>query len=159
MSGSLWPYGLIPTRLFWPWDFPGKNTGVSCHVLLQGIFLTQGSNPHLLNLLHWQAGSLPLVPSGKPIWYIVCVYIYIYIYIYISILVSQFIPNLFSPLVHYSVFCQLNPQAPDTYKRVEKKVSLNILQFKVFYSTIWKSLKADILGKATLWLTDHTLGL
>ena len=48
------------------WDFPGKNTGVSCHVLLQGIFPTQGSNPHLLNLLHWQVGSLPLAPPGKP---------------------------------------------------------------------------------------------
>ena len=31
-----------------PWDFPGKNTGVGCHFLLQGIFLTQGSNSHLL---------------------------------------------------------------------------------------------------------------
>ena len=36
------------------------------HALLQGIFLTQGSNPHLLCLLHWQAGSLPLAPPGKP---------------------------------------------------------------------------------------------
>ena len=34
--------------------------------LLQGIFLIQGSNPHLLCLLQWQAGSLPLVPPGKP---------------------------------------------------------------------------------------------
>ena len=42
------------------------NTGVSCHALFQGIFLTQGSNPHLLCLLHWQSGSLPLVPPGKP---------------------------------------------------------------------------------------------
>ena len=33
---------------------------------LQGIFLTQGLNPHLLCLLHWQAGSLPLEPRGKP---------------------------------------------------------------------------------------------
>ena len=24
------------------WDSPGKNTGVGCHALLQGIFLTQG---------------------------------------------------------------------------------------------------------------------
>ena len=39
------------------WDSPGKNTGVGCHALLQGIFLTQGSNLHLLYLLHWQAGS------------------------------------------------------------------------------------------------------
>ena len=47
--------------------FPGKNTGVGCHVLLQGIFLTQGSNPGLLRLLQWQAGSLPLVLPGNPI--------------------------------------------------------------------------------------------
>jgi len=30
-----------------PWDFPGKNTGMGCHFLLQVIFLTQGSNLHL----------------------------------------------------------------------------------------------------------------
>jgi len=28
---------------------PGKNTGVGCHVLLQGIFATQGLNPGLLH--------------------------------------------------------------------------------------------------------------
>ena len=33
------------------WDFPGKNTGVDCHALLQGIFLIQGLNPWLLRLL------------------------------------------------------------------------------------------------------------
>ena len=37
-----------------------------CHVLLQGIFPTQGSTLHISSLLHWQAGSLPLAPSGKP---------------------------------------------------------------------------------------------
>ena len=40
--------------------------GVGCHVLLQGIFLTQIWNPHLLCLLPWQAGSLP-EPPGKPL--------------------------------------------------------------------------------------------
>ena len=50
-----------PARLLCPWDSPGKNTGVGCHALLQGIFSIQGSNLHLLCLLHWQAGSLPLV--------------------------------------------------------------------------------------------------
>ena len=49
-----------------PWDSPSKNTGVGCHVLLQGIFPTQGSNPCLLYLMHWQAGSLTLAPPGKP---------------------------------------------------------------------------------------------
>ena len=43
---TLRPYGLDPTRLLCLWDSPGKNTGVSCHTLLQGIFLTQGSNPY-----------------------------------------------------------------------------------------------------------------
>ena len=43
--------------LLCPWDFPGKNTAVGCHFLLQGIFHPQGSN---LCLLHWQKDSLPL---------------------------------------------------------------------------------------------------
>ena len=45
----------------------GKNTGVGSPALLWEIFPTQGSNPCLLCLLHWQAGSLPLAPPGKPI--------------------------------------------------------------------------------------------
>ena len=43
-------------------DSPGKNTGVGCHVPLQGIFLTQGSNPGLQHCRH----SLPTEPPGKP---------------------------------------------------------------------------------------------
>ena len=46
-----------------PWLFPGKNTGVGCHFLLQGIFLTQGSN---LCFLYWQVNSLPLSHQGSP---------------------------------------------------------------------------------------------
>ena len=45
---------------------PGKNTGVGCYALLQGIFLTQGSNLHLLRLLHWQMVSLPPHHLGSP---------------------------------------------------------------------------------------------
>ena len=52
-SDSLRPHGLLPTRLLCPWDFPGKNTGVGCHALLQGIFPALGL----------QADSLPL---GRP---------------------------------------------------------------------------------------------
>ena len=47
-----------PARLLRPWDSPGKNTGVGCHFLLQGIFPTQGSNSHL--------DSLPLGHLGRP---------------------------------------------------------------------------------------------
>ena len=46
-----------------------KSTEVSCHFLLQGIFLTQGSNPCLLRFLHWQADSLPLALPGKPLFF------------------------------------------------------------------------------------------
>ena len=42
------------------------STGMGCHVLLQGILSTQGSNPHLFCLLNWQMSSLPLMPPGKP---------------------------------------------------------------------------------------------
>ena len=52
MSDSLRPHGLKPARLLCLWDFPGKNIGVGCHALLQGIFLTQGSNQ---DFLYWQA--------------------------------------------------------------------------------------------------------
>ena len=60
------PCGPWPTRLLGSWDSPCKNTGMG-HALFQGIFPTQESNLRLLHLLHWQAGSLPLVPSGKPL--------------------------------------------------------------------------------------------
>ena len=50
-----------PARLLCPWDSPGKNTGVGGHSLLQVIFLTQGSNPHLVHCRQ----TLPSEPSGK----------------------------------------------------------------------------------------------
>ena len=46
-----------------PMGYAGKDTGVGCHFLLQGIFPTQGS---YLVLLHWQVGSLPLSHLGSP---------------------------------------------------------------------------------------------
>ena len=45
MSDSLRPRGLQPARLLCLWDFLGKNTGVGCHFLLQGIFPTPGIEP------------------------------------------------------------------------------------------------------------------
>ena len=64
MPDSLQPHR--PTRLPYPWDFPGENTTVGCHFLLHRIFLTQGSNPRLLYLLlPWQADSLPLQNLGS----------------------------------------------------------------------------------------------
>ena len=57
VNNSVRPHGQWPTRLLCPLDFPGKNTGVGYHFLLQGIFLTQGL---YARLLHRQADSLPL---------------------------------------------------------------------------------------------------
>ena len=45
---SVWPYGLQPARLLSPWDSLQKSTRVGCLALLEGTFLTQGSNPGLL---------------------------------------------------------------------------------------------------------------
>ena len=61
-SGSVMPNSFVTpltklTKLLCPWGFPGKNTRMRCHFLLQGIFPTQGLNLHLL---HWQVDSLPL---------------------------------------------------------------------------------------------------
>ena len=67
MSNSMRPHGMQPTRLLYPWDFPGKNTGIGCHFLFQGILLTQGSNPHTLSTVFpaLQTDSLPLVEPGN----------------------------------------------------------------------------------------------
>ena len=58
-------YGLPGSSVHW--DSPGKDIGVSCHALLQGIFPAQELNLCLLRLLHWQVDSSPLLPAGKPI--------------------------------------------------------------------------------------------
>ena len=58
----------VPTRLLHPWNFPGKNTGVGCHFLLQGIFLTQGSNPglpHCRQTLYPQSHQRSPFPSNN----------------------------------------------------------------------------------------------
>ena len=57
------PMDCSPTRLLCPWDSPGKNTGVSSHVLLQGIFLTQGPNP---GFLHCRQILYQLSYQGSP---------------------------------------------------------------------------------------------
>ena len=50
MSDSLRPSGLQPARLLCPWDSPGKNTGVGCHALLQGIFKSVGTDGGVNNV-------------------------------------------------------------------------------------------------------------
>ena len=61
LSVTLWTF-----RLPCPWDSPGKNTGVCCHFLLQGIFPTQGLNP---GLLHCRQILSHLSHQGSPVGY------------------------------------------------------------------------------------------
>ena len=73
VSDSLQPLGLQPARLLCPWDSPGKNTGVGCHALLQGIVPSQGSKPGLLHCrqvlchLSTRAGRQTGLPSPNPL--------------------------------------------------------------------------------------------
>ena len=73
--------------LLCPWNSPGKNTGVGCHFLLQGIFPTQGLNPHLLR---WQADSLPLSHQGS-------------YFIWIKVRQHWFLKSLWKPLTNTSL--------------------------------------------------------
>ena len=68
MLNSLRPYGLQPTRLFCPWNFAGKNTGVGCYSILQGFFPSQGFN---LGLLHCRQ---TLYYLSHQWWSLLCVY-------------------------------------------------------------------------------------
>ena len=86
VSDSLRPHGLQPTRLFCPWDFPGKNTGVGCHSLLQGIIPTQRLN---LGLQHCRQILYCLGHQGYPI-YNICIF-RSYICMFVCI---KFIPTL-----------------------------------------------------------------
>ena len=61
---------IVAPQLLCPWKFPGKNTGVGCSFLLQGVFLTQESNPCLL---HWQVDSLSLHDWGSSLYSLISV--------------------------------------------------------------------------------------
>ena len=63
MSNSLRPHGLQPARSLCPWNSPVNNTGVGCHSLLQGVFLTQESN---LGLSHCRQILYHLSHQGSP---------------------------------------------------------------------------------------------
>ena len=69
MSDSLQPNGLQPPGSFVHGDSPGKNSGVGCHFLLQGIFPTQGSNPglpHCKRLLYHLSHQGNLICTRQP---------------------------------------------------------------------------------------------
>ena len=84
------PHRRQPTRLLHSWDSPGKNTGVGCHFLLQGIFPTQGSNPGLPHCRQtlYRLSHKGSQPSYQEILLVLC---------------SKPVQNLaLSPLLHHS---------------------------------------------------------
>ena len=84
VSNSLW-HCRMPARLLCPRDSPGKNTGVGCHALLQGICLTHRLNPHLLCLLHFRQILYPLShlesPSVACFWSLFSWYLWVHTFV------------------------------------------------------------------------------
>ena len=122
MSVSLPPHRLQPARLLRPWDFPGKNPGVGCHFLLQGIFLTQESNP---GLTHCRQTPYLLSHQGSPTCYI---YYNTYIYILPCLVITS--ESTYDDCFVYSghhpiVLNALSPNSP-TYLGVQREF-LNVV--------------------------------
>ena len=90
MSYSLWPYGWVAGQASLSMGFSRQEYWSGCNALFQGIFPTQGSSPHLLNLLHCRQIFYLLSHQGSP--FILCGSKYI------SILISQFIPFFLTSL-------------------------------------------------------------
>lgn len=81
------PVNKSPIRLFHPWDFPTEKFWVGCHFRLR-IFLTQGSNPHLL---HWRVDSFFHSTPGSPTFSL-------------NVLVTQSVMRLMTP---WTMICKL----------------------------------------------------
>ena len=105
VSDSLQPQGLQPSRFLWAQDSPGKNTGVHCHVLLQGIFPTQELN---LVLPPLQADSLPTELQEKPKKlyriYLIDILIYLNRQLFSTILISCFYLSYFVYVFFFLLF-------------------------------------------------------
>ena len=112
---TLWdPVDCSPPGFSVHGNSPGKNTGVGCHALLHGTFLTQGWTSCLLCLLHWQAGSLPLQPPGKPMY--ICIYISVSIICILKIEIMYF---SFSTLILLTLSHNISPFLSYSLKHLE----------------------------------------
>ena len=88
-SDSLRPHGLVSARLLYPWNSPGKNTGVGSYSLFQGIFPTQRSNPGF-----WHCRQIRYCLRHK------CVVIYLYVYVCVCIYIQVTDGWLTHPFFH-----------------------------------------------------------
>ena len=138
VSNSLWPYE--PARILCPWKFSGKNTGVSCHFLLQGIFPTQGSNQSLLHLLCWQENSLPLSHLGSP---------YIYGGSTLNILLYTWMDSSFLAFRILFPWPRMEPGVPVMKAPSSKHWTTRECPFGLFSSSQWvqKTALSPLIGK------------
>ena len=79
---SLWPYGLQSIGLFCPWNFPGKNTGGRCHLLLQEIKWNSCSATVRCFLLRYSWFI-------RFYWFQVCIFVCVYVYVFLLKLFSH----------------------------------------------------------------------
>ena len=83
---------------------------MDCYALLQVIFLTQGSNPHLLHLPHWHEGSLPLgKPTNMSVCVCVCVCVCTHILrkdLHIWLEFSFLLYNMLRTVIIFTVLCK-----------------------------------------------------
>ena len=75
------PMDCSRAKLLCPWDFPGKNTRVSCHFLLQRNLCDPGTEPTIPTLA---GGFLTTEPPGKHYWNIPSYLLYTYTIFYLS---------------------------------------------------------------------------
>ena len=134
---------------------------MGCHFLLQGFFPTQGLNPCLPCLLHWQANSLPLSQEGNLQWNIIqsekrrkfFSYWRILLYNQSHILIYPFFFGFSS-----SIFC--HHKALNRFPYVIQLFLISyLLNRKVIlqYVTIWMNLKNIMLSEISQTLKDKTL--
>ena len=142
---------LQPARLLCPWDSPGKNTGVGCHVLLQKIFLTLELNPHLLQLLNCR-WSLYCWATGEAL---------------SSVYIMQNVVNQFG--LNFILSTSRFIHSTDTYWGHESFYFFNIcftfLRVIQWYLLFWQSLLTGLItylaitygGRFNLWATREVV--
>ena len=150
MSNSFATQRTIAIRLLCPWGFPGKNTGVRCHFLLQEILLTQGSNPHFLCLLRWQANSLPLYRLQIP-----------------KVILP--VQNIFTIPLHkqhvegsfslYPVYFQLTSSLPKMFIKLSNPMSTPGIYLVWVFERNYLVTESHRLCIRTPWLGDHLVRL
>ena len=147
VSDSLWPLGLEPTRLLYPLDSPGKNTGVGCHFLPQDIFPTQRSNLGLLCLPHcrqilsrWATGEARLSSEGSNTVSLGSLHILQF---------TLYFLNSFLPILLFSISYNLHLTSP----RPNPNHILFLIQFISHVSFSWVSLRISTShGKLCIYL-------